>query len=520
MGKNVFKSANIGLSETKIVYFCYAQSVQMSRIPLVSFLAIIFCLSDTLGQDKNGDLPAVFQLINHEVLTNSQAYENLKTASALIGHRMSGTENGRKAEEYAYSQFKKYGYTGGYEPFELQAWGRDSLLLEIVPYNSDNFVPIKAVALAHSPLVSDISAGIVDVGNGLPSDFEKNKLAIRGKIALANLGLLNVAIGEKVSNLHRSEKTALAIKYGATGIIFINSAPGKILLTGTASVSGGLIPIPAVCIGNESGKHIRAWMKDEKLMAQISMRNHSAKVRARNVVAELPGTDYEKEKIVIGGHLDSWDLGQGTIDNGLGSFAVLEIARLFKALKIKTKRTIEFVLFMGEEQGLNGSKAMVEPLQKHRRKLNQFKYMVNLDMAGNVKGFNTYGRTEANSFFSKVGSLIQATDSTYTNEVVSQPELHSDHQPFMLEGIPVAAPISNMPASVYDCYHADCDKFNLLTKPYIDNTVRFTAMMLYALANTDTLPAERLTEEETKNFLIHYNLKEKLIIGKEWKFEK
>ena len=79
------------------------------------------------------------------------------------------------------------------------------------------------------------------------------------------------------------------------------------------------------------------------------MTNVSKKIKARNVIATLPGKS--DDRIVIGGHLDSWDLATGAADNGLGSFTIIDIARIFKVLKIKPKRTIDFVLFMGEEQG-------------------------------------------------------------------------------------------------------------------------------------------------------------------------
>src|SRR5690606_28578857 len=90
---------------------------------------------------------------------------------------------------------------------------------------------------------------------------------------------------------------------------------------------------------------------------EIEMSNQSRKVQARNIIATMKGKS--KETIVIGGHLDSWDLAQGAIDNGIGSFAVIDIARTFQKLNFKPEKTIEFVLFMGEEQGLLGSRHYV-----------------------------------------------------------------------------------------------------------------------------------------------------------------
>ncbi|MES2387591.1 MAG: M28 family peptidase [Bacteroidota bacterium] len=482
--------------------------------------ALVFILfTDVSAQDRAPELSGVFKAIKSEVSKNCLAYPNLKSATEKIGHRLTGTEHGKKAEELAHSMLAQYGYIPEFKPFAFRNWERDSLMLEIVPFNSDNFVQVRAVTLAHSPVKANVSAGIVDAGNGLPADFERLKLNMRGKVAMLNIGCDACNETDKANNLHRSEKTALAIKYGAIGAMFVNSAPGKTLLTGTASVDGGLISIPAICISNESGRQIRAWMKDEKLMAQISMTNKSETAEARNVVAELKGSSKAKETIVIGGHLDSWDLGTGAIDNGLGSFTVLEVARVFKVLNLKPKRSISFTLFMGEEQGLYGSKALTEPMRKHPKRSSPVKYMINLDMTGDPTGFNTYGRPEAEAFFNRIGTVMKEADSTYKNYNTSEAELHSDHQPYMLEGIPVTSPNGNLPQIVNDCYHADCDVMKSVKKEWMDHNVMAVAMMLYALADADTLPATRLNQADTRKFLEQQNLKEQLILGKEWRYK-
>lgn len=362
------------------------------NIVLVSLLSLTAALWAL--RPANEDWSRMFSQIDTEVSKNSRAYATLEEATRTIGHRLTGSKNGAQAEEYAYKLLKSYGFSDvTFQPFEVESWRRDTVTLSIAPRNSDNFRDVDVVALAHSPVRADVAATIVDVGNGLEEDFEAMKSSVKGKIALANIGLVD-APGKK--NLHRSEKTALAIKYGAVGIIMVNQAPGKILLTGTASVTGQLIPIPAVCISSDSGRELRAWLKDEApLQAHIDMRNFSQKIKARNVIATLKGrTD---ETIVVGGHLDSWDLATGAVDNGIGSFAVLDIARTFRTLKIKPRRTIQFVMFMGEEQGLLGSRHMVKELIRTGQ-INKLRYVMNLDMTNNPNGVNAFGRDEMADF--------------------------------------------------------------------------------------------------------------------------
>jgi carboxypeptidase Q len=376
---------------------------------------------------------------------------------------------------------------------------------------------VQVTALASTPVESNMKGSLLDLGNGLEADFERMKDQIAGKVVLMNLGL--VGLPKETKNLHRSEKTALAIKNGATGVIMVNQVPKNVLLTGTASVTGSLINIPAVCISMESGIQIRSWIEENpKLLAFIEMKNHSSLIKARNVVATIRGSKYPHEKIVIGGHLDSWDLATGAMDNGIGSFSVLDIARTFKALNINPKRTIEFVLFMGEEQGLLGSKYMVSDYLR-KQTLGTVRYMVNLDMVNNVQGFNVGGRDEMISFTREIGEKIKKVDSTFLNTVSNRAGLHSDHQGFMIQGVPTMNPNGSFSPEALGCYHANCDNINIINKKEMMNTVKYTSMMLYALANAPELKAKKLNSEATKTFLIDQGLKNELIIGRDWRWK-
>lgn len=480
-------------------------------ISLTSYRSIPF-----IGEES---LESVFKRIKEEVEANSQAYVTLGDACRTIGHRLTGSANGKKAEDYAYNLFKKYGFRDTkYQGFQVESWARDTVTLQIGPPKSDNIKDVEVVSLAMTPVEADIRGTIIDAGNGLDENFEKIKDEVKGKVVLMNIGLIDAIPGQK--NLHRSEKTALAIKYGAIGVVFANTVKGQVLLTGTASVTGNLISIPAVCISYESGIELRNWLQSQpNLLAMINMHNVSQPIKARNVVATLKGEHKKlrKEKIVIGGHLDSWDLATGAIDNGLGSFSVIDIARTFKALGLKSKRTIEFVAFMGEEEGLLGSKAYIERAKK-TGEIDDIVYMINLDMTNNVYGFNAGGREELLSLFKELGNKVKAIDPEFGNQISNAAGLHSDNQSFLLEGIPAGTPNGKLERSVLDCYHANCDDFSLVNKKEMENTVKYTAMLLYGVANTPVFPAKRLDFYSTKEFFIKQNLRRELELGNEWRW--
>lgn len=456
----------------------------------------------------------VFSKINADVQQNSKAYPNLKSAIETIGHRLTGSANGEKAEAYAYNLLKSYGYDVRYQPFEVESWNRISVETKIGAGNK--LEPINCVTLAHSPVKADVKGELVDIGNGTEADYQANPDKVKGKIALIFLGTLPGS-PENTPRLHRSEKTALATKYGAIGVIIINGVKGDVLLTGTASVTGKLIPIPAVCIGLENGMRIKETLKSEKQFASINMSNFSGMIKARNVIATLKGTSTPNEKIVVGGHLDSWDLATGAIDNGIGSFAILDMARTFKDLKLKTKRTVEFVMFMGEEEGLLGSKAYVQEAKKAKN-INQVKFMLNYDMTNDPKGFST-SRKEMEGLFKAWGADIAKIDTGFKNIFSAGAGLHSDHQPFMLEGIPTGGGAGGkLPNNSGPYYHSNGDSFELVDEQGLKNTVRYSAMLTYALANTPEIPVKVQTEEEIKSFLQANNLETPLKIAGEWRW--
>ncbi|MBL7759278.1 MAG: M28 family peptidase [Sediminibacterium sp.] len=483
------------------------------------FLSVVagLVLGVAVQAQENPEWKTVFDKMNTEIQHNSKAYSSLKTATETIGHRLTGSENGKKAEEFAYNLLKSYGFKDvRYQPFEVESWSRGELTVKIGP-DASSLQSVKSVSLAHSPVQASVQLELVDMGNGLEEDYLENPGKAAGKIAVVYLGVLP---GSKpgTKSLHRSEKTALATKYGAKGIIIINTATGGILLTGTASVTGKLIPIPAVCIGKEDGMKLKEQMAAAKQIALINMTNFSGLIKARNVIATIKGKTIPQEKVVIGGHLDSWDLATGAIDNGIGSFAVIDMARTFQALKLRPARTVEFILFMGEEEGLLGSRAYVDEAIKDQS-IRQLRYMLNYDMTNDPKGFSTTAE-ESRELFTAIGAHALAYDTSYKNSFRVGAGLHSDHQPFMLQGIPTGGGAEGkLPNNAGPCYHADCDDFKLVDEKGIKSTVRNGAMLLYGIADAKVIKAKQFSDEETKAFLLKNNLKVPLEIAGEWRWK-
>jgi len=484
----------------------------MNLLPYVFCFLVLYSLP-VFGQKKG--LIDQFKQTKDFIDLHFDGYSQLGKATSQIGHRLTGSEQGKKAEDWIFNYLNQNGLDVSFDQFDFNAWQRNTCELQVVPYKSDNYFPVESVSLANT-ISADGLWHIVDGGDGLEQDLIPLANKIKGNCLLMNLGLTRKDSGRQ--NLHRAEKVALAIRFGAKAVVFVHPIEANIRLTGTASLTGEEVACPALCVSGKDGRIIREWMRSEKLMAEMKVKNSRTGGKARNLVATVWAPVPSKEFILVCGHLDSWDLATGAIDNGIGSFTMLDIARAVQSQKDHLRRNVIFLWTMGEELGLLGSKHFVNE-KKKAGKLSQIKAVVNLDMAGNPVGFNDFAWPASNSWFTKVNKEISLYVPSYQKIEEHQPDLHSDHQPFMLEGIPVFSSISQLPDSVYRCYHANCDNFNLVRSDDMKNSALVHSLMVMQMATDRKIPFRAMNDEKLVKWLEFHKLKEKLVISKEWKWK-
>lgn len=452
----------------------------------------------------------VWAKIFGEVFTASETYENLKYLCYEIGGRVTGTESGWKAEKFVERKFNEYGLQNVHlEPFSLTAWERESIQVKVIaPVEKELY----AVAMGNTPSTPEagLTCEVIDIGHGYRKEFEAVKERVSGKMVIVDTGTL----ADK-RRLHRSEKMSLAEEYGASGFIFINNTPGNIPRAGTVSI-GGFATIPGFSVSKEHGEWLRSLLRDgKKTIIKAYIKNRIAKTVAHNVVGEIIGTEKPEEIIIVGGHLDSWDLGQGTFDNGVGAVVVMEAARVLAKLDQKPKRTIRFVLFMGEELGLYGSKAYVE---QHRDEMDNILMMMNLDMSGDPYGYSLIGVPEASPFFETLAANLKHIGMD-EDKVSSGVWLHSDHQAFLIEGVPTMSVASSLRPEQGRYYHSAGDTFDKFTERDQNNCAAVVAVTLWELANMPERIAKRKSDSEVKEMLLKNNLKEALEAQKSWKWK-
>jgi len=217
-------------------------------------------------------------------------------------------------------------------------------------------------------------------------------------------------------------------------------------------------------------------------------------VEVYNTVAEIRGTEKPDEVVILGAHLDSWDLGTGATDNGTGSMAVLEAARALQKLGVKPKRTIRFVLFTGEEQGLNGSKAYV---QAHKDELAKISGVLVHDTGtGKVLTIGLMGNYKVRETIDRV--LYPMAEPLGIMEPSLRSEGGSDHVPFDTAGVPGFWCVQEV-ADYDKMHHSQADVLDHVRWEDLTEGAQVLAVFAYNVAELpELLPRKPAKKEETK----------------------
>lgn len=310
-------------------------------------------------------------------LLNGQSYAWLDHLSNKIGGRLSGSVNAQQAVEYTKTELEKLGLDKVWlQPVMVPKWTRGVKEYAYVQAEGAPSTPVDICALGGSVATPEtgLRAQVIEV-QGLEDLAHYGKEQIEGKIVFYNrpmrADLIQTfeAYGGCVDQRYLG--AVEAAKYGAVGVIvrslshIIDDNPH------TGSMSYENLPnnqrIPAAAISTKDAEYLSSMLKLNKDLSfyyKMNCRNYDD-VQSYNVIGEITGSEKPEEIIVVGGHLDSWDLGDGAHDDGAGVVQSMEVLRLLKEAGLKPKRTIRVVLFMNEENGLRGGNKYAEVAKKN-----------------------------------------------------------------------------------------------------------------------------------------------------------
>ena len=323
----------------------------MKRYFFSSFLISIL-LSDSL-KDVDSYSDESFSIIA-ATLSDSTAYKRLGYMCDVFGPRLSGTKNLDNAIKWIIKEMKKDGISNVRgDRVRVPVWIRGDESIELIkPYEK------KLNTLGIGGSVSTPKGGIkgeVVVVNDY-TDLKKNNLDVKGKIVLLN----SPPRSYEQSLSYNYYGANLASEEGAVACLFRSFTDYSLDTPHTGEMTyTGKIKIPYAAITMEDAMMFNRLSKyDEKII--INMKMNAKKVADRwskNVIGEIIGSKYPEQIIIVGGHIDSWDIGQGAHDDGGACIAAWEVLRILKKLNLKPKRTIRCVLWTNKENGLAGAKA-------------------------------------------------------------------------------------------------------------------------------------------------------------------
>jgi carboxypeptidase Q len=307
---------------------------------------------------------AFIRKIANDVLVNGKAYDNLRQLTKQVGGRLAGSPQMVKAENWGLKALKEAGADNVFlQQCMVPHWvrgGKDKASVVAVNGKKQN-KSLDVLALGNSigSGSKGVTADVIAVASF--DELEKRKDDVKGKIVFYNYPFNPTyirpgqAYGE--TGVYRRNGPSTAAKYGAIGVIVRSLSEGtnNFPHTGSTTYNDSFPKIPAVAIGLEDADYLWSTCQANKNVSVTFTTNGHflPDTIGHNVVAELKGSS-TNDYITIGGHLDSWDVNEGASDDGTGIVQTIEILRALKALHYKPNKTIRFVLFANEENGLRG----------------------------------------------------------------------------------------------------------------------------------------------------------------------
>lgn len=449
------------------------------------------------------------QLLAARALGRTPMFDDLQELCDRVGGRPTGSPAAYRAIAWASHKFQAFGLKPVLEPFEIP-----NLWLPISADASAIAPERFPIRLAACPFTAStkgaIETTVVDANEGSEADFAKLGSRAIGAIVLIHskeMKSLDDLFAEYIRN---SSLVSAARKARVAALLLESTRPRGLLYRHPLSIDGSIVPVPAAIISREHAERLARLVAEGEVRVRLKLTNQiRGKYQSKNVVAEIRGREKPDEVVLLGAHLDSWDLGTGAEDNGVNAALVLDVARGFQELKLIPRRTIRFVLFTGEEQGMWGSRGYVE---RHRDELDNMALMVTFDSgSGRLTGFSLNGRADLRV---PVNDALRPVSGLHVAEQTDDALDGTDNFDFLLSGVPNL--VGNQDVTNYlPNYHAESDTFDSVNEREQKATLAAASALVWAFADNPDRP-RRQTRAEVQKLLLDTKLDEQLKAFGQW----
>ena len=442
-----------------------------------------------------------------QVMGPSPLEGNLRRLTDEVGGRVTGSPEMAKAIKWAVAAFRAEGVDVHTEKYTLPlTWSEGETRLELLrPVK----FPARLVAVGWSPgtPAGGIEANLVDIGYGNEQDFARAGAAAKGAILLASTDLGSTWADLFNEYTQPPPVIARAVKVGAAAILWMGARERLLLYRHTNTGDASLERIPQAIAAREDAMRLSRTIAayPGQVRVRFSMPNKiGVAVEQENVVGEIRGREKPDEAVILGAHLDSWDLGTGALDNGCNAALVIEAARAIKATGLLPRRTIRFVLFSGEEQGMYGS---WQYALAHRAELDKIRGVVVFDSGvGRMTGYSLTGRGDLEEGLREILKPLASWD---VNHHTLEGDIGTDNWDFFLEGVPTLVAEQDE-ANYLPNYHAASDTFDKVDIRELKINTVLAAVTAWGIADRPEPLGKRLSRTETERLLKEMHLDEKM----------
>ena len=407
---------------------------------------------------------------------DSAAYERLARLVDGFGHRQAGSRSLEAAIDWILAEMKRDGLQNVRgEPVQVTHWLRGEESAVLLKPKPDTLHMLGLGGSVGTP-ARGITAPVLVVTSF--DDLERRKTEARDKIVLFDVPFTDY----ETTRRYRTDGPSAAARVGAVACLIRSVAPFSIRSphTGRTSYDSTVARIPAAALSVEDAMMLhRMAQRGQAVVVTLRMgARQLPPVRSRNVVAELVGREKPDEVVVLGGHIDSWDVGQGAVDDAGGSVAAWEAVRLMKALGLRPRRTVRVVLWTNEENGVEGGRAYRDD---HKAELGR--HVLAMESDGGTfqpTGFAFVGSDTAAALVRQAASLLGSIGATAVQHVADSPE--ADIGPLVQEGVPgIGLRVEDTRYFWY--HHTEGDTVDKLDPDEVARCVAAMAVIAYVIAD-------------------------------------
>src|SRR6516162_1642198 len=431
--------------------------------------------------------------LQQAALNSDYAYRQVAHLANNIGPRLSGSAQAARAVEHMANELKAIGCEVQLEKVMVPHWVRGEETAALVEFpgqaqNTTQKIVLSALGESVATPPEGIEADVVAVRN-----FDELKSMPRdrvvGKIVLFNHpfdkqmaaeGRGGEAYGEAV--VYRSDGPSTASRLGAVACLIrsVGAADYRLPHTGETDYANDAPKIPAGAVTSEDADLIAALIPQGPVRMKLVLTPQTLPdVESANVIGDIKGSKYPEQVVIVSGHLDSWDLGTGAIDDGAGVAVSMEAANLIQKLHLKPRRTIRMIAWMNEENGSAGSKQYAKDHGKEWA--SHFAAMETDGGAGHPLGINIKGKPELKKMLAPVASILQDSGAGILNLVE---HCGADIAPMEKAGVPAFSPIQDS-RFYFNYHHTAADTLDKIVPKELAENSAVVAVVANALANME-----------------------------------